>query len=302
MTECERIIKKGVVTEDFLKEETICDFLVTSDRKKLFAVLLDMLLEFDKVCKKYGLTYFLDGGSMLGAVRHHGFIPWDDDIDVCMPRRDYDKFVTLKEEFNNPYFLQTPYTDPEYFYCPARIRNTNTTAMVETFAYQKFNHGIWLSIFPLDNWKPDTEKEVEKINELIKENSTYMRMTNPHLDDRSKERVRNYSGRNPLETYEEIQKIAQQFNAQPTGFVSAAVSCVLPYSKKIWKEEDFKSAVYVDFEGHKIPIPIGYDHILTTVYGDYMKFPPIEERGLHHSGTIFDADKPFTYYVSNLEK
>lgn len=302
MTECERIIKKGVVTEDFLKEETICDFLVTSDRKKLFAVLLDMLLEFDKVCKKYGLTYFLDGGSMLGAVRHHGFIPWDDDIDVCMPRRDYDKFVTLKEEFKNPYFLQTPYTDPEYFYCPARIRNTNTTAMVETFAYQKFNHGIWLSIFPLDNWKHDTEKEVEKVNELIKENSTYMRMTNPHLDDRSKERVRNYSGRNPLETYEEIQKIAQQFNDQPTGYVSAAVSCVLPYSKKIWKEEDFKSSVYVDFEGHKIPIPVGYDHILTTVYGDYMKFPPIEERGLHHSGTIFDADKPFTYYVSNLEK
>lgn len=302
MTECERIIKKGVITEDFLKEETICDFLVTSERKKLFVVLLDMLLEFDKVCKKHNLTYFLDGGSMIGAVRHHGFIPWDDDIDVCMPRRDYEKFVTLVEEFKNPYFLQTPYTDPEYFYSPARIRNTNTTAIVETFAYQKFNHGIWMSIFPLDNWKYNTETEVEKINELIKDNSTYMRMTNPHLDEKNKERVRNYSGRNPLETYEEIQKIAQQFNAQSTGYVSAVVSCVLPYSKKIWKEEDFTSAIFVDFEGYKIPIPKGYNHILTTVFGDYMELPPIEERGLHHSGTIFDADIPYSEYVAKLKK
>lgn len=301
MTECERIIQKGIVSKDFLKEETICDFLVTTNRKKLFAVLLDMLIEFDKVCKKYKLTYFLDGGSLIGALRHKGFIPWDDDFDVVMPRKDYDIFVTLAKEFQYPYFLQTPYTDPEYFYSPARIRNSNTTALVETFAYQKFNHGIWFSIFPLDNWKKEAEQEFNVIKSLIIENSTYMRMTNPHLSDKDKERVKKYSGRDPMETYEEIQRLAQQFNGVQTEYVTATVSAVLPYSKKMWYAEDFTSFLTAEFEGFEVPIPIGYDRILKTVFGDYMSLPPIEQRGLHHSGTIFDADKPYTEYIKNLK-
>ena len=300
MTESERIIRKGVITADFLKEEVICDFLVTTGRKKLFAVLLDLLLEFDKVCKKHGLKYFMDGGSLIGPIRHKGFIPWDDDIDVVMPRKDYDRFVKLSKEFSEPYFLQTPYTDPEYFYCPARLRNSNTSAIVETFAYQKFNHGIWLSIFPLDNWEESAIDKFNLIKSLIIENSTYMRMTNPHLDKKNQERVKNYSGRNPLETYQEIQRLGTSFNDKPTKFVSATVSAVLPYSKKLWYAEDFASTILADFEGYKVPIPIGYDRILKTVFGDYMALPPMEERGLHHSGTFFDADKPYTEYTNNL--
>ncbi len=301
MTECERIIEKGVITRDFLKEEVVCDFLVTTERKKLFAVLLDLLLEFDKVCKKHNLRYFMDGGSLIGAVRHKGFIPWDDDIDVVMPREDYNQFVQLSHEFSEPYFLQTPYTDPEYFYCPARLRNSNTSAIVETFAYQRFNHGIWLSVFPLDNWDEHAVDRFDRIKSLIIENSTFMRMTNPHLDEKNLERVKNYSGRNPLETYEEIQRLATSFNDKPTKYVTASVSAVLPYSKKMWFAEDFSSAILVDFEGYKVPIPIGYDRILKIVFGDYMQLPPIEERGLHHSGTLFDADKPYMEYINNLK-
>ena len=300
MTECERIIEKGVITRDFLKEEVICDFLVTTDRKKLFAVLLDLLLEFDKVCKKHNLRYFMDGGSLIGAIRHKGFIPWDDDIDVVMPREDYNQFVQLSHEFSEPYFLQTPYTDPEYFYCPARLRNSNTSAIVETFAYQRFNHGIWLSVFPLDNWDEQAVDRFDRIKALIIENSTFMRMTNPHLDEKNLQRVKNYSGRNPFETYEEIQRLATSFNDKATKYVTASVSAVLPYSKKMWFSEDFSSALLADFEGYKVPIPVGYDRILRIVFGDYMQLPPIEERGLHHSGTLFDADKPYTEYINNL--
>ena len=300
MTEIERIIEKGVIAEDFLKEEVKNDFLVTTERKKLWAVILDLLLELDRVCKKNGLKYFFDGGSLIGAIRHKGFIPWDDDLDVCMPREDYEKFISLSHDFDYPYFLQTPYTDSEYFYGFAKIRNSNTTGIVEMFKFQQFNHGIWISVFPLDYWDKDAENEYEIIKSLNIENSTYMRMSNPFLDEKNLERVKRYSGRNPLETYEEIQRRAQQFNSIGATYVTAAVSSVLSYRKKLWFADDFSSAILADFEGYKVPIPIGYDRILKIVFGDYMQLPPIEERGLHHSGTLFDADKPYTEYINNL--
>ena len=298
MTEKERIIKEGRIPEKFFEEEVRCDFLVTQDRKKLWAVLLDMLLKIDDVCKKYHLTYFLEAGTLLGAIRHKGMIPWDDDIDIFMPRKDYNKFILLSEEFPHPFFLQTPYTDPEYFYCPARLRNTNTTGVVETFAYQNFNHGIWLSIFPLDNWEIEGgEERYEYIKSLIKENSTYMRLKKPHLSEKDQIRVRNYSGRNPFEVYEEIQEIAQRSNSKPTEFVTAAVSAVISYRRKLWYAEDFSSAIEWDFEGFKFPIPVGYDRFLKIMYGDYMKLPPVEERGHHHDGAIFNADIPYKDFL-----
>lgn len=300
MTECERILEKGVVSEDFFQEEIICDFLVTKERKKLFAVLLDMLFEFDRICKKYHLRYYPEGGTLLGAIRHNGFIPWDDDIDIEMPREDYNIFVSLAHEFKEPYFLQTPYTDPGYYYCPARIRNTNTTALVEMFAYQKFNNGIWLSIFPMDNWQKDAEDEFNKIKALIVENSTYMRISNPNLDKKNKERVKNYSGRDPLETYREIERLATQFNGKSTELVTIAVSAMAPYSKKLQYASDFSTTLLVDFENFKMPVPVGYDRILKTVFGNYLELPPVKERGLHHDGTLYDADKPYTYYFERL--
>ena len=93
MTECERIIKEGILPESFFNEEIICNFKVTKERKKLFAVLLGILLKIDYVCKKHGIKYFIYGGTLIGALRHGGFIPWDDDLDIAMLRDDYDKFM-----------------------------------------------------------------------------------------------------------------------------------------------------------------------------------------------------------------
>ena len=169
------------------------------------------------------------------------------------------------------------------------------------FAYQGFNHGAWMTILPLDNWKKEAEQDFYKIKSLIIENSTYMRMTNPHLDEKNRERVRNYTGRNPLDTYEEIMKLARQFNDSPTQYLTVAVEALSPYSKKLWHVEDFSSSVLAVFEGLKVPVPIGYDRVLKTVFGDYMALPLIEERGMHHSGVIFDMDKPYTDYVNDLK-
>ena len=300
MSDVERIIQKGIVGKDFFKSEIKCGFNITVERKKLFAILLDMLYEFDKVCKKYGLTYFFMYGSLIGAVRHHGFIPWDDDLDVAMPREDYEKFIKLSDEFKEPLFLQTPYTDPEYFYTPARIRNSNTTAVVEMFRYAGFNQGIWFSIFPLDRWDDNGgEERYAEIRKLVMHNSTYMRVKNPDLDEKNKARVAAYLAehRDPLKDYEEIQRLASSCKDPDSKHCIVAVITQTQYNKKLFDAEDFAKTVPLNFEGLEIMAPSGYDHLLRTTYGDYMQLPPVEERGMWHDGTIFDADIPYSEYL-----
>lgn len=200
MTEIERIMNKEILPKDFLKEETRCEFFVDEKRKKLWTIGLDLLIEFDRVCKKHGLKYFLIGGSLLGAIRHNGFIPWDDDIDVGMLRCDYEKFLTLAYEFENPYFLQTPYTDEGYYFSFAKLRNSNTAAISNAFRYENFNQGVFLDIFPLDNCKlEDALSRYNKINELIMDNSTYMRKSLKNPTPEEQKRIDSHSGRNPMD-------------------------------------------------------------------------------------------------------
>lgn len=302
MTEIERILNKGVISEDFLLPETRNEFEVTRQRKELWAISLDLLFEFDRVCKKYGFQYFLCGGSVLGAVRHKGFIPWDDDLDAFLLRDDYEKFIKLAHEFEHPYFLQTPETDPGYFYTMAKIRNSNTTMLSEKFKYNKFNQGVWFSIFPLDHWKKEgEEKRWAKIKELILDNSTYMRMANPDLNEKDKERIANYSGRNPLEVNREIHMIASEYNNIETGYVALATTTIYPSRCLVYPSSIFSSAILSDFEKYQLPIPVGYDEYLTICFGDYMKFPPIEQRGKWHD-TLIDLNNPYTRYLCSNNK
>lgn len=297
MTEIERILKKGIITERFLEEEVECDFLVDGNRKKLWAVLLDLLAEFDSVCRKFGLTYYLFYGTLLGAVRHKGFIPWDDDIDVAMPREDYEKFIKLGDAFSDPLFLQTPYTDKGYFYTPAKIRNSNTTAVVEMFRYAGFNQGIWLSVFPLDRWDDNGGiARYEEIRRLVKDCSTYMRIGNPHLDEANKARVAAYHG-DPMRDYEEIQRLAQSCKDPDSKHVMTAVITQGSYPGKLLDAVAFEKVVPMEFEGLEVMVPSGYDHLLRVWYGDYMQLPPKEKRGVWHAGTVFDADLPYNDYL-----
>ena len=300
MTEKDRFIQEGRFPISFFEEEVRNDFFVDSFRKKMWAVLLDMALELDRVCKKHNITYFLSDGTLLGAVRHHGFIPWDDDFDVHMPRADYERFIKLGDEFKAPLFLQTPYTDSNFFYAPARIRNSNTSGIIPMFKYQGFNQGIWLTIFPLDNMDPiEGEKIYEKINALNIENSTYMRMTNPELDEKNRKRVDNYSGKNPLETYNEIHRLARSYEEVDTGYKIVMVHTMDNYKKKIFPSKDYDYPVLCKVEGYDFPIPCGYDNLLKQYYGDYMTLPPVEERGKKHSGVIWNPDIPYQDYLEN---
>ena len=303
MTEIERIIEKGIITEDFLKPETRCDFYVDVERKKVWAVMLDLFFELQRVCQKYDLKLFASGGTLLGAVRHKGFIPWDDDMDFWMIRSDYEKLQKHADEFATPYFLQTPITDPGYYYSAIKLRNSNTTDVSDIFAWENYNMGIAIDVFPIDAYKKsELISAYKRIGELTKELSTFMRISNPCLDESNKQRVENYCGRNPMEIYEELETIAQKYNASTEAdclgeFVNTQYANPM---KKIIYKDDVQEQVFLDFEHIKIPAYNGYINHLTTFYGDYMTFPPVEKRGTWHSGQTFDANYPYTEYVAKI--
>ncbi len=301
MTEVERIIKKGIISEDFLKEETKCDFFIDALRKKLWAIELDLLIEFDRFCKMNQLKYYLAFGTLLGAVRHKGFIPWDDDLDVIMFRSDYNKLLEIAS-FDYPYFFQTPYTDRgKYFYSYAKLRNDNTTFVGQNFSYQGFHAGINIDIYPVDNWiNHEAEKLDERIKYLNLENSTYMRRTNPNLDENNKLRVKNWSGKDPLQAYEEIQRLSTQYNDIETQDCGMLVDTTVDYKKRVFPKEFFKETVYLDYEGHRFPVPYKYKEVLAIRYGDYMKYPPVNERGTWHKDLIIDPDTPYSIRLKHI--
>ncbi len=301
MTECERIIKEGILPKSFFEPETICDFYVDEKRKKIWAILIDLLAKFDSVCRKHGLRYWVSCGGLLGIVRHNGFIPWDDDLDVSMLREDYEKLIRLGHEFENPYFLQIPCQDDGYFYSFAKLRNSNTTAFSKVFRYQNYNMGCMLDIFPMDNCDVnDAEKNYCRIKELALANSLNMRRSNPYLGPEDLKRIAETPWVDPILVFKELDSIAQSHSKEETEFTTLAVSTIFHWRKNLIPKRIFDELKEVDFYGVKTFIPSNYDYVLSTNYGKYMEFPPLESRGLWHDGAYFDPDIPYKETVKRL--
>ena len=144
---------------EFYKEEIRCGYTVDEKTKRVWAVQLEMLDEVERICKANGLKYFADSGTLIGAIRHEGYIPWDDDIDLVMLREDYDKFVQIAPKWlKEDLVLQTVYTEKNYLRGHAQIRNSKTCGCNEEDKKAGYNCGIFIDIFPLDGM-PKTEKE-----------------------------------------------------------------------------------------------------------------------------------------------
>ncbi|MBD5509240.1 MAG: LicD family protein [Lachnospiraceae bacterium] len=304
MTEVERIYQENWLPKDFWEKKVSCDYTVSENMKKVWAIELDLYKEFARVCEKNNLSYFTDGGTTLGAIRHKGFIPWDDDIDVCMPRNSYEKLKELSKEFRHPYFLQNVYTDPSYGYSFMRLRNENTTVVVEPFTYCKFSQGIFIDIFPLDKvTKEDYLPRREKIYELIMKNSAYMRYDFPNKSERDKEVVARYydSSLSPVDIFEKIEKLAMQDEEIETEYLSLLVSTQYEASKKIWPKRIFDDYIEKEFESIMVRVPVGYDEQLHLYFGHYMEFPPIEQRGMWHK-TQFYPDIPYKEFYQEKYK
>ena len=300
MTECERIIEQGILPKSFFEEEVRCDFLVTEKRKKVWAIEIELFLKLFEVCQKYHLKVWGDGGTLLGAVRHNGFIPWDDDLDVVMPREDYNKLMEIgPHEFKEPFFLQNPHTDPNYGYSFAKLRNSNTTCMPRVFQKAGFNHGIHIDICPLDAITMDTfERNNAAIVECIMRNSSFMKRNSVELlDERQFENYQKYQTDSPSREYDTIQSIASNPDYKNSEFVANCMVTFPKTSSRIWKAVWYETTKMHQFETIEIPVPGDTEHRLQTQYGDYRQLPPVEQRGNWHSDVLWDPDKSYKEYL-----
>ena len=247
---------------------------ISIDERRI--ILLEILKYIDNQCEKNGITYYIAYGSLLGTVRHKGFIPWDDDIDIWVPICDYKKLLSVIER-DNKYDVLNNIKDKDYYLNFAKISDKRTLLIdkkASNFTYtNSTQRGIAIDIFPL--FDVDNNK-IEKIEKLVKQRSRYFKFEHEYYHGIRK-LILGFGeliGRNEKKYREEI--LLTENVQSDSGTIGCSVS---PYGRKeIFRQEWFSSTIKCEFENMKVSVPCGYDSILTTLYGDYMSLPPEEKR------------------------
>ena len=266
-----------------------------------------ILKEFIRVCKENNLQYYLVGGTCLGAVRHKGFIPWDDDIDVAMPRKDFEKFVTLQDKFKEKYFIQTYKTDKNFIYNYAKVRDSSTTYIENFYACHQFNHGVWSDVLPLDGMSyvdMPAKKLAKKVNHLWFD--TYL-MYLPSL--KRKLRLKTLWKDIPLNIVAYLffflnvghyrNKLIDKRNKKIDYDKAYLVGniCGTNPKKEAMPRVIFEEGTVGEFEGIEVILPKDYDKYLTLLFKDYMKLPPEDKRYGHHKHAGYSLTESYVDYI-----
>lgn len=280
------------------------------DLKELHEQLLDILVEFDRICRKHDLKYTLAWGTMLGAVRHGGFIPWDGDVDVLMMRDQYDRFCEIcGDELGEAYFFQTKETDKPYRYNVGRLRKNGTTMILRTWKNAGFHQGMYIDIQPLDRI-PDgkLQRNIQKFFIVL---NTPVRMSmNPVLYKENGESF-NRVIKGGLYVFSKVMpkklcdRIEHHYITKYNGTNSRLVGVICEGGVLLHTTRDmlpFDAAYMEDlteitFEGKQFMCARDTDALLTLWYGDYMELPPVEKRQMDHSPLIVDAHNSYLTYL-----
>jgi lipopolysaccharide cholinephosphotransferase len=264
--------------------------------QKLQAIQIDILKIIDQICRENNLQYSLYGGTLLGAVRHQGFIPWDDDLDVCMPRADYEKFIKLWKEINpEGYFIQNKNIESEFTQSFTKIRKDHTTFLQKNDQGKNYHTGIFVDVFPVDRMP------VKKIQRMLfqwncikyhlymrefvppRENGIVRLASNVILLLTSKKH--RMKKRKKFE--EKLRKIDED-KTLPVVFIETVGQL-----KTIFPVNLLDDYVELQFGNEKYMSFAKYDEFLKIKYNDYMKFPPIEEREWKHKPLIIDFEHSY---------
>ena len=295
-----------------LEEEIRDGYTISREMKQLWAVELDLTKKLLEVCHKHNLRIWADSGTLLGAIRHGGFIPWDDDMDFIMLREDYDKLVKLAYEFPAPYFLQSGYTEKGYDRMHIQLRRSDTSCILPPDKWQRFNQGVFIDILPLDyvSGRLDDHFVALKRAEIL----------------RSKMKIRTYATvlsrfikcnivalrewlyfktHGFLNTYREVEEIYRTLNTSGKPPKDDG-GLLYQFGTSPWgKRRGYHISVYSEtllmpFEDIQLPVPVGWDERLRVEYGDnYMT--PIQAPTAH-GFIVFDVNRPYKEFVNELRK
>ena len=264
--------------------------------EQIHKVTLGIVEKLIEICDKINVNYYVAYGSLIGVVRHKGFIPWDDDFDVVMLRDDYEKFCDycIKNENElKPFKLLSRKCEKKYPYNIARLNNMNYKAVYDNV--QGYESGIFIDIYPLDGAGSDVDKVLKKVE---KKKSNLFRITLWSIDDhytkstynkwyRSiiKYFVRGYSKiRGANHFLDKMENFKNLYDINNSRYIAEMTwDSGLTLYEKSW----FDKYIYMDFENLKVKVPIGYDDFLRCHYGDYMKFPPKKEQVPHHEYKVY---------------
>ena len=299
--------------EYFLEEEEREGFVVSQQMKEVWAIGLDILSQIMHICEKHNIQYFMAYGTLLGAARHKGFIPWDDDLDIMMMRDQYIKFCQVaKDELAYPYFFQTVYTDATAMLTHAKVLREDTTCIMRSnikYNY-KYKQGIGVDIFPIDV-APDDEglQKVQHENER-----QYMEEARRRIDTteryvswgghgwwRIKKMILHHVLRGPLKKLYDHKKMYQKFEAECMKYNHERTKwlVVLGSFQKheliSWRmsREDLDDVVYLPFEMLSVPCPAGYERVLSDIYGDWHKAVQ-----MYDDRVLFDTSVSYTEYIN----
>lgn len=261
------------------------------DLRKLQRIQLLILLEVKRICDKHGIHYFLIEGSLLGAVRHHGFIPWDDDIDVGMMREEYIKFINVCEsELSSEFFLQTKETDEHCSLPWAKLQLNGTKRVDKSVAWTQTHVGIDIDIFPYDNIPSSSFFQCIHSNICWMLRGIYGIKCGYVVLNREKSLKKRLGSMvcrivavffSKPWVSEMMDRHFQKYNAAPKEFVMN-LSSSYSYKRERVNREAVSHQTQLSFEGYLLPCPMEYEKILANVYGDdYMILPPEEKRVQH---------------------
>lgn len=264
--------------------------------------LLIMFNKFHKICEENDLKYFMIGGTQLGAIRHKGFIPWDDDIDIGMPREDYNKFINLSyEKTLQDITISTHKNNNRYPYGYCKIYDKKTTLVEDVYIKKGLIGGIYIDVFRLDGIGDTTQKSYKvfkKINFLKK----ILGYKNSNV--KSKHLLKNIIHRliriiiNRKFIISKIDK--KLYNWNDSAFVVNAYGAW--GSKEIMKKDIFGTPTLYAFEGHEFYGVEKYDEYLSNLYGNYMELPSEEKRKTHHDYLYLNLNLPYEQYEKEFKK